>query len=204
MRYLSISEAVEAVKSGKVIIFPTETFFGIGGLALDAQAVDGAFRAKQRDAAQALPVIIGHEDQLFLLAEQVPGYMIDLLRIMWPGPLNVLFSAKATVPPALTGGTGKVAVRLTSHPAARELCLLCGPLTASSANLSGEAPTTQAGDLSAPLAQACAGVLDMPPCPKGGQASTLVEIFDDKVLRILRPGAVPNAALLQAGWKIIE
>ena len=111
-----------------------------------------------------------------------------------------IFTAKKEVPTALTAGLNKVAVRLTAHPAARELCLHCGPITASSANLAGEAPVTEAALLSSELLSACAGVLDVGPSPKGGQPSTLIEMLEPGVLRIVRPGAVSATVLSQMGW----
>lgn len=204
MRHLSMPEAVEAVSSGRLIVYPTETFFGIGGLALREEAVLRVYQAKKRSPSEPLPVIIGREDQLLLLVEQVPDAMVALLRVLWPGPLTVIFPAGAEVPAALTAGGAKVAVRLTSHPAARELCLHCGPLTASSANIAGQPPTTRAGGVSAELLRACTGVLDAAPSPKGGQPSTLIEMIEPGVLRIARPGAISPAALRQLGWDILD
>ena len=203
MRYFTMSEAVQAVLSGELVIYPTETFFGVGGLALDEKSVLKVYQAKKRKPSEPLPVIIGHEDQLSLLVEFVPGELITLLRTLWPGPLSVILPAKSEVPTALTAGSGKVAVRLTSHPAARELCLHCGPLTASSANLSGEPPPAEEELLSPHLLNVCAGVLDMPPSPKGGLPSTLIELIAPGTLRVLRSGAIAAAVLSQSGWKIV-
>ncbi len=204
MRYLSMSEAVEAILSGKLIIYPTETFFGVGGLALAEKAIRGVYHAKWREPSEPLPVIIGHEDQLSLLVEQVPGELITLLRVLWPGPLTVIFPAKPEVPSVLTAGSGKVAVRLTSHPAARELCLHCGPLTASSANIAGEPPPAEAGLISPQLLASCAGVLDAPPTPKGGRPSTLIELAAPGKLRLVRSGVVSPAILTQVGWEVLS
>lgn len=204
MRYLSMPEAVEAVSSGQLIVYPTETFFGIGGLALREESVLLVYQAKKRSPAEPLPVIIGHEDQLPLLAAQVPDALAGLLRALWPGPLTVIFPAGEGVPAALLAGGEKVAVRLTSHPAARELCLHCGPLTASSANIAGQPPTVRADGISAELLPACAGVLAAAPSPRGGQPSTLIEMIEPGLLRIIRPGAVSPVALRQLGWKIMD
>lgn len=204
MRHLSMSEAVAAVSAGQVIVYPTETFFGIGSLALQEKAVLRVYQAKKRSASEPLPVIVGHEDQLSVLVEQVPAAMAVLLRVLWPGPLTVILTAGKGVPAALTAGGDKVAVRLTSHPAARELCLHCGPLTASSANLAGQPPTISADEISSDLLRSCAGVLDASPSPKGGQPSTLIEMIEPGVLRIVRPGAVSPDVLRQLGWDILD
>ena len=199
-----MSEAITVVSSGQLIVYPTETFFGIGGLALHEEAVLRVYQAKKWSPSEPLPVIIGSEDQLFLLVKQVPDAMAALLRALWPGPLTVIFLAGKEVPAALTAGGSKVAVRLTSHPAARELCLHCGPLTASSANIAGRPPTTRAGEISEELLRACAGALDAAPSPKVGQPSTLIEMIEPGILRIIRPGAVSSATLRQLGWDILD
>ena len=204
MRYLSMAEAAEAVSAGQLIVYPTETFFGVGGLALVENPVLRVYEAKKREPSEPLPVIIGHENQLPLLVEQPPEATAALLRALWPGPLSVIFPAKEAVPAVLTAGLNKVAVRLTSHPAARELCLHCGPLTASSANIAGERPTTKANEISEELLRACAGVLDMPPAPQGGQPSTLIEVIEPGALRVVRPGAVSAAVLNQLGWSLVD
>lgn len=204
MRYLSISAAIEAILSGEVIVYPTETFFGVGGLALAEKSICGVYHAKKREFSEPLPVIIGHEDQLSLLVEQVPGELITLFRVLWPGPLSVIFPAKREVPAVLTAGSGKVAVRLTSHPAARELSLHCGPLTASSANLAGEPPPAAVDLISPRLMSACAGILDALPAPKGGRPSTLIELAAPGKLRLVRSGAISPATLNQLGWEILS
>ena len=204
MRLFSLPEAIAALSSGEVIVYPTETLFAVGGLALAEKAVRGVYQVKQREFSEPLPIIIGHEDQLTLLARQVPAELLTLLHILWPGPLTVIFSAQPGLPAVLTAGSGKVAVRLTSHPIARELCLHCGPLTASSANISGAAPAARVELISAQLLDACAGVLDLPPLPKGGPPSTLIELVDPSTLRLARCGAISADELRHMGWDVLE
>ena len=104
MRYLSMAEAAEAVSAGQLIVYPTETFFGVGGLALVENPVLRVYEAKKREPSEPLPVIIGHENQLPLLVEQPPEATAALLRALWPGPLSVIFPAKEAVPAMLTAG----------------------------------------------------------------------------------------------------
>uniref|UniRef100_B8DL97 L-threonylcarbamoyladenylate synthase n=1 Tax=Nitratidesulfovibrio vulgaris (strain DSM 19637 / Miyazaki F) TaxID=883 RepID=B8DL97_NITV9 len=205
---LNLDDAAALLRAGRVVVFPTETFFGVGCLATHAGAVDEVYRVKRRAHRLALPVIVGHVDQLTQVAAPMGHVAEGLARRFWPGPLSILLPAAPGVPEPLTGGTGRVAVRLTPHPAARELCLRAGgPLVASSANISGRPAVTRAMDLDPELLAEVAGVLDLPPAPPGGLPSTLVEVLDGGCigdgaprLRVLRAGAVSVQALSDAGY----
>lgn len=208
---LDMEAAVELLRSGRVVVFPTETFFGVGCLATSPEAVSEVYRVKRRSHRLALPVIVGHVDQLAQVAAHAPQAAMQLARRFWPGPLSILLPAAPGVPEPLTGGTGRVAVRLTPHPVARELCLRAGgPLVASSANISGRPAVTRLADLDPELLAEVAGVLDLPPSPPGGLPSTLVEVLDGEPgrqgalprLRILRAGVVTASELRGAGYEV--
>ncbi len=192
--------AAELMRAGQPVIFPTETFFGLGSRALDADASARVFRAKRRSTVRPLPIILGEWEQLDLITK-APDSVMPLLRRFWPGPLSIIFPARLRVPDILTGGTGRVAVRLSAHPAARALARAVGePISASSANISGTPAVTVAADLDPELVAAVSGVLNAPPAPAGGLASTLAEYLGDNVLRLLRDGPVTRADLEEAGF----
>jgi L-threonylcarbamoyladenylate synthase len=197
--------AAKRILSGGVVIFPTETFFGMGGRALDEDATARVFRIKRRSNMRPLPLIAGDEAQLEQVC-RMPAELLPLLRAFWPGPLSVVLAARLRVPDILTGGTGKVAVRISSHPVCRELAMAVGePLTASSANISGRAPAARAEDLDPDILDSVDGVLDAPPPPGGGEPSTLIEPQDNpRVVRILRTGAVTAPALEHAGFVVMR
>ena len=197
--------AVELIKTGGVVIFPTETFFGMGGRALDADATARVFRIKRRSSMRPLPLVAANEDQLDLVC-RMPEGLLPLLRVFWPGPLTVVLPARLRVPEILNGGTGKVAVRIPAHPVCRGLALAVGePLTASSANMSGALPVTRMEDLDPELVRGVDGVLDAPPAPNGGEPSTLIEPQDDPhIIRILRAGAVSAHELEAAGFVVLR
>ena len=181
------------MKNGGLILYPTETFFGIGCRADDADAVRRVFLCKKRSLSMPLPVILGSQQQLELAAvqEKCPAGDIAALSSFWPGPLTLLLPARKELPEILTGGTGKIAVRVSSHPSARALADACGfPIVSSSANISGRPAVTD-------------GVLDEPPAPGGGEASTIVEPLGDHRLRLLREGALCLSRLEQAGFTIV-
>lgn len=207
---LSFQEAARRMKNGGLILYPTETFFGIGCRADDADAVRRVFLCKKRSLSMPLPVILGSQQQLELAAvqEKCPAGDIAALSSFWPGPLTLLLPARKELPEILTGGTGKIAVRVSSHPSARALADACGfPIVSSSANISGRPAVTAAADLDPELLQfldpSTDGVLDEPPAPGGGEASTIVEPLGDHRLRLLREGALCLSRLEQAGFTIV-
>ena len=191
--YVDFKRAVELMLDGHPVIFPTETFFALGSRALDADATARVYRAKHRSTVRPLPLILGDWEQLDMIAK-VHDELMPLLKRFWPGPLSVIFPARLRVPDILTGGTGRVAVRLSSHPVARALAQAVGePITSSSANISGEE-----------LIASVMGILDEPPVPAGGLPSTLVERMEDGRLRLLRAGAVTSAQIAEAGFEVVE
>ncbi|HIU18373.1 MAG TPA: threonylcarbamoyl-AMP synthase [Candidatus Avidesulfovibrio excrementigallinarum] len=199
---ISFERAVELMKAARPVIFPTETLFGLGSRALDADASARVFRAKHRSTVRPLPLILGNWEQLEQVAK-VPSFMMPLLQVFWPGPLSVLFPARLRVPEVLTGGTGRVAVRLSSHPVAAALARAVGePITASSANISGRPAAKLASELDPELFAEIGGVLDMPPLPGGGLPSTLIEVDDRHELIVRRDGAISREQLLEAGFPL--
>lgn len=195
-------QAAELMRAGSPVIFPTETFFGLGSRALDADASARVFRAKHRSTVRPLPLILGEWEQLELVTK-APDSIMPLLKQFWPGPLSVIFPARLRVPDILTGGTGRVAVRLSSHPVARALARAVGePISSSSANISGTAAVTSVSELDPELVAAVSGVLDALPRPAGGLPSTLVEHLGDNLLRVLRDGPVTRVELEAAGFQL--
>ncbi|HOG08057.1 MAG TPA: L-threonylcarbamoyladenylate synthase, partial [Syntrophales bacterium] len=144
----TLARALALLRRGGTVAYPTETFYGLGADALNEAAVRKIYAIKGRGFRNPLPVIIGARDDLTSLVADVPDVALPLMRDFWPGPLTLVFRAAPCVPPLLTGGTGKIGIRLSSHPVARELARrLGGPLTATSANLSGRQEAVSARDV---------------------------------------------------------
>jgi len=201
---IDIPKAVELMKKGAPLIFPTETFYALGSKALSPEATVGVFRAKHRSSVKPLPIIIGSWAQLDDIAK-VPDELMPLLRALWPGPLSVIIPARLRVPDVLTGGTNCVAVRFSSHPVACALAQALGePITASSANISGTPAVVSIADLDPDLLRNVSGIVDGGEQPAGGLPSTLVELCGPKKLRILRKGATPKETLMAQGFTCIE
>ena len=203
-----------------MLAFPTETFYGLGCCADQAVAVARVYQAKRRPVHMPLPLLAGSLDLLrpYVTLEQAPE---ALLTAFWPGPLTVVLTARLTplegrrpLAPQLVNPKGKAAVRLTPHPLAAQLSRLAGaPLTASSANISGQAvdvdcshirnarvPEELDERLLAALTGPDDGVVVSGPAPAGGVPSTIVEPLAGTDLRVLRLGAVSLEALKAAGF----
>lgn len=205
---LPFVEAVACVRMGGLVVYPTETFMGIGCDAFNADAVARVYQAKRRSVQLPLPVIISDFTKISLLA--VYNTVLDpLVQKFWPGPLTILLPALPCVPTLLTGGTGRVALRVSSHPAAHVLSAAAGgALVSSSANISGMPAVTTFSQLDPQLLAAVDGVVCEGPEPAGGKPSTLVELVDSHthagsvkpVLRLLRHGVITVEQLEEAGY----
>ena len=110
--------AVAALQRGDVIVFPTETLYGLGADALDSAAVDKVFRLKDRDSVNPIPVLVSDQAMLRILVAEVPALAQRLIERFWPGPLTLVLPARAEVPQPLLNSTGGVGVRISSQPIA--------------------------------------------------------------------------------------
>jgi L-threonylcarbamoyladenylate synthase len=207
---LSIKEAAHRLQQGGIILYPTETFFGIGCRADMPSAILRVFQAKQRAHTLPLPVILGNMDQLPLVAAPGASLKQDLkeLSALWPAPLTLLLPARRELPALLTGGSGRIAVRISAHSTARALALSCGmPIVSSSANISGQPAVCRAEELSpqltAHLDAERDGIVTAGDFPAGGQPSTIAEPLGQHRLRLLRQGAMPAFWLERAGFTLI-
>jgi L-threonylcarbamoyladenylate synthase len=134
-------EAVEALRRGEVVVFPTETLYGLGADALDPEAVEKVFLLKGRDPRNPIPVLVADENMLQHLVTHVPPLARKLMQQFWPGPLTIVLPGRKDIPKPLLNASGGVAVRISSEPIATKLVKALGsPLTATSANPSGQDP----------------------------------------------------------------
>jgi len=135
------SQAVEALRRGDVIVFPTETFYGLGADALNPAAIDKILLLKGRNPDSPIPLIVAERAMLEAVVREFSPIAQRLADRFWPGPLTLVLPAKERLPAPLLNRDGGVGVRISSHPLARRLSWELGrPITATSANLSGRAP----------------------------------------------------------------
>jgi L-threonylcarbamoyladenylate synthase len=187
-----LAEALTVLKSGGVIAFPTETFYGLGADAENEKAVEKVYVIKGRTFTKPLPLIIGDPSHLDRYVKRIPETARILIADFWPGALTLVFEASAFVLPRLTGGTGKIGIRLSSHPIASRLSeMLSRPVTATSANLSGEKECSSIDDMGTPLKERVDAVVDGGQTP-GGLGSTIIDVTTDPPA-LLREGAIPSS-----------
>lgn len=190
-----IDEAVAILRSGRVIGFPTETFYGLGADARNEAAIEKIFAVKGRDFNNPILVVIGDREHMDSFAQEIPAEAQTLMDRFWPGPLTIVFRAAPSVSPKLTAGSGKIGIRLTSHPVAMAISKrLGGPVTATSANLSGAPECSTAAEVLSQLEGKIDGIVDGGITP-GGKGSTIVDATVSPV-NVLREGVIP-AALIQ-------
>ncbi len=175
----SLGEALQVVREGGVIAFPTETFYGLGTCPFNAQAVQRIFDLKGR-ALQAAPilVLIRSRTDLEALTSEIAQTAERLMETYWPGPLTLVFRASDSVPSVLTAGTGTIGIRLSAHAdVQRLLAAVGGPLTGTSANRSGHPPATTAEEVDRVVGTDVDLILNGGETP-GGLPSTLLSILD--------------------------
>jgi len=134
-----INEAVKIIKKGGLIIFPTETVYGLGCNALNKRAVARVFKIKKREQGKPLLILIGQKKNLKKFVKNIPPLARKLIKKYWPGPLTLVFWKSKKIPSIVTGGSEKIAIRLSSSKIVQELTKeLALPLVGTSANLSGK------------------------------------------------------------------
>lgn len=185
----ALEEAVRVLRAGRLVAFPTETFYGLGANGLDPEAVARVFAAKGRPPDKPLLVLVESVAMAERLVVEVPPLARRLMARYWPGPLTLILRAAPGVPDALTAGTGTLGLRVPGHPLALALVRAAAcPVTAPSANPSGAASPRKAEEVLTGLAGRVELVLDGGPTP-GGAPSTILDLTTEPA-RVLRPGAV--------------
>ena len=184
-----IQAAVSVLRNGGMVVFPTETLYGLAVDALNREAIDRLVSTKGREEGKPIALIAPDRDSACQLAVSLDDYSLRLMDEHWPGPLTLILKARPELHPALLNRNGGVGVRVSSHPTAQALARGLGrPITATSANLSGRPAAARVEDLDPALLRLADMVLDGGPCP-GGPGSTIVDAGSDPP-RILRQGAV--------------
>lgn len=190
----ALKKAVDILKEGGLVAFPTETVYGLGARALDAAAVKKIFAAKGRPADNPVIVHVSEAEQIDLLVAAIPSSAEALMARFWPGPLTLIFSRSHRVPAIVSAGLETVAIRSPDHPVAQALIRRLGePIAAPSANRSGRPSPTRAEHVVGELGDRVPFILDGGPC-RVGVESTVLDLVSDPP-RILRPGAVTAEAL---------
>lgn len=186
-----IARAVEVLRSGGLVAFPTETVYGLGADAANTDAIARLYEVKGRPRSHPVIVHVGAAELLDDWGEDVPAVAHRLTEALWPGPLTIVVRRAAHVPDAVTGGGDTVGVRVPAQPVALAMLrTFGGGIAAPSANRFGRVSPTTAEDVRADLGDDVDVVLDDGPCSVGVE-STIVDCSGTEPV-ILRPGGVPR------------
>lgn len=199
--YTKIKPAAESIKQGKLVLFPTETVYGIGANALNVQAVKDIFIAKGRAQDNPLIVHIANIEMLKELVQNVGEIEEKLIKNFWPGPLTIIFEKKPIIPDVITGGLNTVAIRMPSNEIARKLIEYSNlPIAAPSANVSGKPSGTIVEDIIDELDGKVDYVIDAGKVDIGLE-STVVRVVDN-IVHILRPGKITPEDMEKLGLEV--
>jgi L-threonylcarbamoyladenylate synthase len=191
-----IEKAVKTLRAGDLVVFPTETVYGLGANASDPVAVRKIFEVKGRPADH--PVIVHLDNQRYLhrWASHVPAAAERLAAMFWPGPLTLILPKAENVNDIVTGGHASIGIRIPSHPMAQQLLTAFGGgIAAPSANRYGRLSPTKPEHVRDELGAAVHVILDGGDSPIGLE-STIVSCLDDEV-RLLRPGFITRSQIQQ-------
>jgi L-threonylcarbamoyladenylate synthase len=190
-----LDRATAVLRLGALLVYPTETLYAVGGLALHPEAGARVREAKGRDAAKALPLIAADLAQARALCEAWPDTAARLAERFWPGPLTLVLPAGHRVPREVTAGGDTLALRVPGRALPRRLCQAVGPLISTSANRSAEPPATGCAEALAAVGSWVDLALDGGTC--AGAPSTIVDLCAEAP-RVLREGAIARAIVLAA------
>jgi L-threonylcarbamoyladenylate synthase len=194
-----IRKAALTLQAGGVVAFPTETFYGLAVDATNGDAIERIFQLKGRAFSSPIALIAGSKNGISGVVTDIPAVAQRLMQAFWPGPLTLLFPASPRISPRLTAGTGRIGIRVSSHPIADSLAnRLGGPITATSANLSGAPECLTAAEVLETLGDRIDLIIDGGPAP-GGKGSTFLDITVDPPA-CLREGAI-SFSLVQYSLK---
>lgn len=175
--------------SGKTVIFPTETVYGLGANALDEEAAAKIYQAKGRPSDNPLLVHVADKEDVYDLVENIDNRAKLLMDRFWPGPLTIVFKKKDIIPDRTSGGLDTVAIRMPSDQVARDLIRQAGvPIAAPSANISGRPSPTKPEHIIRDMDGRVDGILVGGSCNYGVE-STIVDLSND-VAMVLRPGSI--------------
>jgi L-threonylcarbamoyladenylate synthase len=187
-----IRYAADQIRAGEVLGMPTDTFYGLAADPFNLRAVERVYEIKSRSRHKPLSLLIESTDQAEELAKPLPAEFYQLARRFWPGPLTLIVKAASRLPLKVTANTGNVALRVPNARIPLAVVQAAGiPITATSANLSGESECTTALAVRDQLQNRISIIVDGGTSPRE-VASTIVDLTDDEARwQIIREGAIP-------------
>ena len=187
--YSKLKVAGEIIRNGGLVLFPTETVYGLGANGLDENAVKKIYKAKGREQDNPLILHVSNFDMVSKIAKNISDIEYTLMKTFWPGPFTIILDRKEIVPDIVTAGLDTVGVRMPSGLIAKELISYAGiPIAAPSANVSGRPSGTNITDIFEELSDKVDYIVDGGECEVGLE-STVVRVVDG-IPNILRPGKI--------------
>lgn len=191
-----VEQIARLLKSGAVIAFPTDTFYGLGADIYNETAIKKIFDIKGRGHDKPILILISENEYLkpLLSVESMSASACKLIDKFWPGPLTIVFKTSVSIPDILTGTTGKIGIRLPDHNFCRSLVAkLGGPVTATSANISGMPSLYDPAEVLKAIGDRIDALVDGG-FSKGGSESTVVDVTGAEPV-VLREGAIPASII---------
>ncbi|HEY64544.1 MAG TPA: threonylcarbamoyl-AMP synthase [Caldilineae bacterium] len=189
-----LDRAVEVLRSGGLVAFPTDTVYGVAAHAFVPKAVARIYEAKRRPIDRAIPLLLADPEDMEAVAKEIPPLAWELARLFWPGPLTLVLPVHHRVPKEVVAGGDTVAVRIPDHMIPQGLArLLHAPLATTSANRSGGPDAITAQEVMDQIGADIDLILDGGPCP-GGVPSTVLDLTTDPP-RLLRQGPITRTML---------
>ena len=193
----AIHYAAEFIKRGQVIGVPTDTFYGLAADPFNLAAVEEIYRVKGRPENRALPILVNSLVQAALLGRELPLNFFKLAKSFWPGALTIVVEAAHSLPLKVTANKGRVALRWPNSPVACAIIdQLGGPITGTSANVSGFPSCSNAHELAKQLGEKLPLILDSG--DTGASVSSTIVTLDGEEWKIVREGQVSGEAIAKA------
>jgi L-threonylcarbamoyladenylate synthase len=191
----SLAHALDVLSGGGLVVFPTDTVYGLGAMTFDAAAVSKIYMAKGRGQEKAIPILVSDVDEIFRVASDVNDSAIKLGKKFWPGPLTIVVPRHPSIPDVVSP-LPTVGVRIPNLNVSRDLLRMTGPLAVTSANLSGQTSPSTAKGVYAQLNGRIPLILDGGVTP-GGIPSTIVDCTGEEPV-VVREGPISLEDILSA------
>ncbi len=188
--WVTEQEAVKILKNGGVIAYPTETFYGLGADPRNPEAIKKIFFVKKREHGKPVALILSDSLQIKKWIKGVGKREQRIIKTFWPGPLTLVLKSRKNVSSFLTGGTGKLGIRVSSHVVACRLAKkLGGAITATSANRSGKPACRTGREVERQIGKKIDGIVFSDQLKKS-KGSTIIDLSTDKI-KVIREGDIP-------------
>ncbi|MBE0687605.1 MAG: threonylcarbamoyl-AMP synthase [Anaerolineaceae bacterium] len=185
----ALEKSVSILNNGGLIVFPTDTVYGLAAKFDETEAIQRIYQVKGRDQTKALAVLIANLDQIKIISPRISENAMKLIKIFWPGALTVILEKRKEIKTPISTDNS-IGIRIPDDPFVRELSERIGPLATTSANRSGFQSTTKIDEVLNQIGDLVDLIVDGGEC-EGGIPSTVVDCRGEEI-KILREGAIPK------------